>query len=227
MIPYVVNFVLCSGLMLAIYYLLLASESFYRFNRFYLLFSLIFSLVVPLVTVQTSYNIPQVASAIPFTENFAPYQQANDMQVIATAPAQAAAAQTTDYSAYVLPAIYLLVALALLIRFGINLFQIYRRRATCYTYEHEGTQLSLLKEDIPPHSFLNNIFIGEKDYKIGIDPQIICHERAHVDQLHSVDIIIVELLQIVCWFNPLIPLYRRAIQLNHEFLADDAVVKNY
>jgi bla regulator protein blaR1 len=227
MIPYVLNFVLCSGLLLIVYHLFLSSESMYRFNRFYLLFSLVLSLAVPFITIQTSYNIPAIKQAVPFTESVAPYQQPGNTEVMPVTEMSIPVAQTLDYKPYIIGGIYILVALALFIRFARNIYQIYRRRASCYTYEHEGTAILLLQHDVPPHSFLNNIFIAEKDYNIGIDPQIIRHERAHAEQLHSIDIIIVELVQIVCWFNPLIPFYRKAIQLNHEFLADEAVVKNY
>jgi bla regulator protein BlaR1 len=227
MIPYVLNFVLCSGLLLIVYHVFLSNESMYRFNRFYLLFSLVLSLAVPFITIQTSYNIPAIKEAISFTESVAPYQQQGNAAIMPATEISIPVAQTLDYKPYIAGGIYTLVALALFIRFAINIYQIYRRRAACYTYEHEGTPILLLKDDVPPHSFLNNIYISEKEYNLGIDPQIICHERAHVEQWHSIDIIIVELLQIVCWFNPLMPFYRKAIQLNHEFLADEAVVNNY
>ena len=52
MITYLVNFVLCSGLLLLIYRAFLGNENLYRFNRFYLLFSLVFSLAVPFITIK-------------------------------------------------------------------------------------------------------------------------------------------------------------------------------
>ena len=63
--------------------------------------------------------------------------------------------------------------------------------------------------------------------------ELIAHEKAHLDQKHTLDVLFVEILQIVFWFNPLLLFYKRAIKLNHEFLADQAVnaqfqsVKNY
>jgi hypothetical protein len=53
------------------------------------------------------------------------------------------------------------------------------------------------------------------------------HELAHVKQKHSLDILMVELLQIVFWFIPILSIYRKAIKLNHEFLADTAVLKKH
>ncbi len=51
------------------------------------------------------------------------------------------------------------------------------------------------------------------------------HEEAHASQKHSLDILFVELLQIIFWFNPLFYFIKRSIKLNHEFLADRAVLK--
>lgn len=55
MITYLLNFILCSGLLLLVYRAFLGAENLYRFNRFYLLFSLVFSLLVPAVTIHTQY----------------------------------------------------------------------------------------------------------------------------------------------------------------------------
>jgi hypothetical protein len=84
----------------------------------------------------------------------------------------------------------------------------------------------LINEDITPHSFLNCIFINKEAYQNGsIENEILVHESAHIQQKHSVDILMVEALQFVFWVNPFILLYKKAIQLNHEFLADEAVLK--
>ncbi len=93
---------------------------------------------------------------------------------------------------------------------------------------YEGTTIVLLEKGVTPHSFLKYLFINKGDYTGNlIEPEIISHEQTHIKQLHSIDIILVELLQVIYWINPLIVLYRKAIQLNHEFLADDAVIKKY
>ena len=59
-----------------------------------------------------------------------------------------------------------------------------------------------------------------------IDPLILEHERAHVNQYHWVDLLLVELAFMALWFNPLMMLYRRAIKLQHEYLADAHTVEH-
>ena len=54
---------------------------------------------------------------------------------------------------------------------------------------------------------------------------LIAHESAHVLQKHSLDILLVELIHCLYWFNPLLILYKKAIRLNHEYLADEAVIR--
>ena len=53
------------------------------------------------------------------------------------------------------------------------------------------------------------------------------HELVHVTQKHTLDILFIEFLKAIFWFNPLFIFYKKAIQLNHEFLADEEIVKTY
>lgn len=82
----------------------------------------------------------------------------------------------------------------------------------------------LLDEKVLPHSFLNYVFVSRQEYEAGrIDNELFIHEKAHITQKHSLDILFAEFLQMVFWFNPIIYLYKKAIRLNHEFLADQTV----
>jgi hypothetical protein len=83
----------------------------------------------------------------------------------------------------------------------------------------------LIKEKLAPHTFLYYVFLNKEDYNHGsIEKEILNHELTHVKQKHTIDILLLELLLIVVWFNPFLYLYKKAIQLNHEFLADESVV---
>ncbi len=234
MIHYIVNFVLCSGLLLLVYRVFLGSENLYRFNRFYLLFSLVFSLTVPLVTVHIPYpQIPGFQQQV--AEQLVSTRIANTFQVhaISTTVSSSALQQVSqtpkhNYLPDVLLLLYGITTLVMLVRFARNSYHISRIVTRNTIINYSDTKLVLVDEDVTPHSFLKYIFINKDKYHSNsIEPEIICHEQTHVKQLHSLDIILVELLQVVCWFNPFIFLYRRAMQLNHEFLADAAVIENY
>lgn len=91
--------------------------------------------------------------------------------------------------------------------------------------EKEEYTLLLQENTSIPHSFFNYLFVNKEQYKKEQIPQsVIDHEVAHARQKHSFDILFIELAQWFFWFNPLIFLLKRDIRLNHEFLADEAVI---
>lgn len=94
--------------------------------------------------------------------------------------------------------------------------------------EKQGSITSVfIDEEIPPHTFFNFIFLNRiKHITKQIPQEVILHEQAHASQKHSLDVVLLELLQVVFWFNPILYLLKRSIKLNHEFLADQAVL-NY
>jgi len=88
--------------------------------------------------------------------------------------------------------------------------------------------LVLTKDNSLPHSFLKYIFIDKQKFEQGVvEKEILQHELTHVNQKHSIDILLVELIMVFAWINPLLFLFRKAIMLNHEYLADDAVVNTF
>jgi len=82
-----------------------------------------------------------------------------------------------------------------------------------------------LKENIPPFSFLRYIFINENGLTNEKKEKILTHETIHVNQLHSVDLILAHLLATFQWFNPFAWLLHRNIKINHEYIADNEVVR--
>jgi hypothetical protein len=88
--------------------------------------------------------------------------------------------------------------------------------------------LILVEEKTLPHTFLSSIFINFEDYNNrNIEDELYTHELVHVNQKHTLDILFIEFLKVIFWFNPLLIFYKKAIQLNHEFLADEEIVKTY
>ena len=71
-----------------------------------------------------------------------------------------------------------------------------------------------------PH--LKNDYENQK-----IEQELFTHELTHVTQKHTLDVLILELIQIVFWINPFFILLKKAVQLNHEFLADETVINQH
>lgn len=210
-----------SGLLLAIFYavykLLLENEKMFRFNRIYLLGSIVFSLVIPLQLFSIASLFPSKVKTI----------QLDEIMIVANK----SILNDVSYNeiiTFFLGAIYILIAAILLIRFVVNVSSFFLKMKKNSVEFIEDQKLVLMKESILPHSFWNAIFISKEDFANGkIPSELIAHEKAHLQQKHTLDILFVEVLQIVFWFNPMFILFEKAIKLNHEFLADEAVNKQF
>jgi hypothetical protein len=84
-----------------------------------------------------------------------------------------------------------------------------------------------LNDDKAPCSFGNYIFINPAKYDWDTYNQILIHEKVHVQQYHTLDLIIAEVMVVFQWFNPLAWLYRKEIENNLEFLTDHTVIDRY
>jgi hypothetical protein len=85
----------------------------------------------------------------------------------------------------------------------------------------------LLQDLVIPHTFLSYIFLNKHKFETHqIPKEVLLHEETHAKQKHSLDVLFIELLHILFWFNPFIYFIKRSIKLNHEFLADQAVINN-
>ncbi len=221
MLAYLLKSTLCMGILLLVYLFFLEKEKMHQFNRFYLLGSILFSLIIPLITI--TKQIP-VLTEIPVTYFTTLENIHTEHSAISPMPINNSPANPIPF----LPILYCLIAAILLGRFVRNLYKLSLTASKNRSVILDGARLILLKENIVSHTFLKNIFINEEGYtNLSIEKEILTHELAHVKQRHSFDIIFLELLQIIFWFNPLLTLYKRAIQLNHEFLADDAVLTTH
>ncbi len=123
---------------------------------------------------------------------------------------------------------YLAVTTGLIFRFSKNIHAFSKKVRKNRSVPYYEAKLVLTSEGIIPYSFLKYIFVNEDDYKNGaIEPAVLGHELTHIRQKHTLDILLFELVRIIGWINPFLPLYRNALRLNHEFLADESAVKKY
>ena len=237
MILYLIKSTLLLAVLLGLYKLLLENEKMHRFNRFYLLMALVFGFTVPLVSIQISPEVHLAGLEAETLERVVqkPTQQISsniERVLIPTTPlAQSVdeSTQTATTSPFptlaVLWAVYGSVLAVLFLRFVWGLKQIHGNIHKSERAPFKHSTLILMEDAITPQSFLNFIFVNKSDFQSGkIGPEILEHELTHVRQFHSLDVLFIELLKLVFWFNPLLYLYKHAIQLNHEFLADQYVV---
>lgn len=198
-------------MLLIVYYVFLQKEKMYGFNRFYLLFSLVFSYIVPFISIQSEAQKPlnRLQKTIEATQ-----------QVMDITPKQ----ESFNWMNLIW-ILYGIVTLIFLTRTIISYLKIKNLKGEKMIYQNQN--IIITNEPISPFSFWNTIYLG-KNYLIDnkIDSRIFLHEKSHLEQKHSIDIIIVEIIKAFTWFNPSVYFYKKAIITNHEFLADESVLKN-
>lgn len=207
---YVFKAILASCLFIGFYYLFLEKEKTFKFNRFYLLSSLVLSLVLPLISIE----VPQeVVLSQPEMIN-APIQNIQKPISKVENPIQW---QT------IILVLYILVCAFLLLKLIAGIVKVKSLKGKIIVYQDIKTKI--LDKDISPFSFLNTIYIGKNYYINGeINKDIFLHEKEHVKSKHSFDLVFVELCKAILWLNPAVYLYKKALVDNHEFSADQSVI---
>lgn len=236
MIVYTVKFIICSGLFYLAFHFLLENEKLNKFKRFFLLFSLILSMIVPfiqfdflsksvlaieMVNNSVDQTIGRIDQIIIPTHIIVPQNEIIEQEVV---PEKAS---NNINPLWIFIALVSFVTLCLLIRFFSNLIKIIQSSQKYKTsIKYGGANVALIDDLNTSYSFLNTIFLNKQSYeKNEIDYKILKHELIHIKQKHSADVLLIELLTSLFWYNPFLYLYKRAIKLNHEFLADEGVVK--
>lgn len=121
--------------------------------------------------------------------------------------------------------VYWLVVALLALRFVVQLAGIFRLARRCSVQEIDGTTVHLLPRAEGPFSFFRWIFVCPGAHSREELNEILTHERTHVCQWHSIDVLVGELACIVCWFNPFAWLMKREIRTNLEYMADEKVLE--
>lgn len=190
------------------------NDTFWKTRRFYLIFSILLSLVYPFISLTDwlEKQEPMQAIVVSYTQ----------LQEITITP-QPVSKLTAEN---VLLAIYGLVSAILLIKMLIQLGSILKWKWKGEKQELQGIEIISVKESITPFSFFNMIFINPALHNEHDTTQILTHEQTHARQMHSIDVLVSELITIACWVNPAAWLLKREIRQNLEFLADNSVLES-
>lgn len=195
-----------------IYYLLFRKETFYRFNRIYLVSSAILSLILPSI-------------------HLAPFEPAKGFLPVAIKSVTIMSGKVyapgieARQPFHFLPLLYIIIAVILaayLVYQVAGMADLLRR----HTVENrDGHKLVVINHGTHTFSFFNLIFIPAGLSKGDDYQRVVCHELAHVKQFHSLDILLFQVIKILQWFNPFVYLMETMLKETHEYLADEAVLK--
>ena len=217
----IIQIVAFQALFLLVYDLFLRKETFFNYNRAYLLITSMLSLVLPFIkfpdlkamtTKDVVIQLPEV-----FIGTKMPTQ--NDIQIAEQAGIIIEQPST--------PLWQIIVFVGGIIALTIFLYKIIK----LYWMKHQNPKhwrgnvliVKLLKSSAA-FSFFNTIFLGERIPEEE-QPTIYEHELVHIKEWHSLDLLYIEVLRIVLWFNPLVYMYQNRIKELHEYIADAKAIK--
>ncbi|MBL4745713.1 MAG: energy transducer TonB [Flavobacteriaceae bacterium] len=212
MINYIIQVVFIQVLFLGIYDLFLQKETFFKYNRWYLLATPLFSFLIPFIQLSSlKYVIPQeVVYQFPAVV-LDPQSSIESLGIY----------KSVNYGGllfYVGAGFFTLV-------FCVKLFRIFRLLHVGEIVKKKGYSLVISQDNEVAFSFFSYIFIHKKLLENN-QLQVIQHELVHSKQWHTLDLLVFEILKIGMWFNPLIFIYQQRITAVHEYLSDEEVLKD-
>jgi len=252
-LPYIVNVALILATCLVFYKLLLRRETFYKVNRYMLITCLAISFALPLLQVPAEFSLRKNRETSDVKRETSNVNQSavgsqqsaiNDKQPVTTTqqptnnnqpitdspqPVPGKEPQTSNFK----PQTFLswlfwfywfgvaVFAISFLFQVVLLLWRAYRNPVII-----DGKyRIVEVSGDKAPCSFGNNIFINPEKYEWDTYNQILLHEKIHIEEKHTIDIVLAELVLIFQWFNPFAWVYRREMESNLEFLTDDQLMQ--
>jgi TonB family protein len=203
------------GVFYLAYCLFLTKETYYQLTRAYLLFACVASFILPVLQIGALKPVEAaVVTTVAYT--LPEYTAPQEYAPIETRPPIVAEQHFTvdDYLMYA----YFVGAGIVFLMLMLKLFTLFRLIAKTNRIVHDEHKLVYLPQTNVAFSFFNYLFIGAEAQGTNT---IIRHELVHIRQKHSVDIVFVELLKVVSWFNPFIYLLQNSLKTVHEYIADE------
>ncbi|EHO04769.1 hypothetical protein HMPREF9714_03606 [Myroides odoratimimus CCUG 12901] len=216
MTPILIYILKVNGLLLVVYLcykLFLQKETYVKTNRLYFISGIFLSLILPLLTYTKVETINLAPMSLPIVDVMEDVELVQEKSLWTMN-------DVYQYTSY----LYLTITLLSLLWFGYKLIKLTRRISNMpKTAIHQNIRVDRSSSDA--YSFLHYIVLP-KDYEELSQLEIVLlHEEVHVHQKHSLDLILVEGLKHVFWFNPMIRLLQKEVNLNLEYIVDQEIAK--
>src|SRR5204863_7148188 len=250
-LPYIINVALILLACLAFYKLLLRRETFYKVNRYMLIICLGIAFALPLLQVPAGFSLRKVnrvngvngelsmVNEQQSIDNGQPAKNSqqptvNTLPIVNNDKPSATSKETAiAHSPFTIDKLMgwlfwiywfgvIVFAASFIFQLVLLLWRAYRKPVII-----DGKyRIVEVSGDKAPCSFGNNIFINPEKYEWDTYNQILLHEKIHIEQRHTLDIVLAELVLIFQWFNPFAWIYRREMESNLEFLTDDQLMQH-
>jgi len=210
---YIIQVSACLALFYSMFSILFKRQTGFTANRIFLLMSIGISFLIPIININLSKPDDTVLTAI-----------LHDVIVInINTIEQTVIKQFSSFT--IISAIYLTGLSIFLLKFILQIIQIMILIKSSQLYKYNNFKIFNINKEISPFSFFNLVFINNSGMHDKDLEKIMAHERIHIKQFHSADMIIIELLIILQWFNPFVWMYKKSISELHEYIADEGVIE--
>ncbi|WP_179348165.1 M56 family metallopeptidase [Winogradskyella pacifica] len=196
------------AIMYVCFYFFLKKETFFEHNRWFLLTGLVLALIFPLIVIPVYIPVEPIANEVTTFISSTPSS-------FVTTPTEVA----FDWF-QLIPILYGIGLIVFAIQFVFQLGSLVLLLLKNPKHKDQHFTYVIVDTKISPFSFFKWIVYNPESYEAEELQLILTHEKVHVNQLHSIDIICTQLACILFWFNPLIWLYRKEVRQNLEYIAD-------
>ncbi len=215
------------------YALIFRRLSFFYIKRAVVLSTIFASLCIPSLQFPRMLEQSKLISSLPVTlteweKQIRSPKENNSSEVISNASKVLSATNHPSHQWDLITGIYLLGVCIFLLNFSRRIYSLLRIIYYAQSKYIDGYWQILINQQYS-FSFGPYIFFSKDHQSLTKEEKqmILCHEKVHVLQWHTLDILLVELLQIMCWFNPVMILIKRELRNIHEYTADRKVTEKY
>ena len=225
---YIIEFLFCSALFMALYKLLLEGRVSYRLARIYLVWSMVLAAVIPTLELPL-YPAETIYYQIPIVESFEAdaFDFVEETAYIGETERLSEKVASVDWArviSTILWAIYAVVVMMNLSVVAWRLWQIKRLRDGAELTVYETYVLAVSDQVKSPFAFWRTIFMNRL-YEGREREQVILHELSHVRHNHTVERMTLELLRCIFWFNPFVWYAGSSLEQVQEWQADGDVIR--
>ena len=217
MLVFILKSAITLALLYSCFFILLSKETFHRFNRVMLLGIMVAAFIVPMLHITTEH--PTIINEeVQLMENM------TDRGIVFIYEDEATDTQPQFNWVQVIKWVYLTGVAVMLIITLIQVFNLVRlMRGGIHQKDEQGNTIILINGEIPPFSIFHFIVMSVKDYESGRQ-YILTHEQEHIRLGHSYDLLLMQVLKTIQWFNPFVWFISRDLKTIHEYEADQAVI---
>lgn len=219
----IIQIVAFQALFLLVYDLVFRKETFFNYNRAYLLISSVLSLVLPFLKLPRLQSVTTKDFVIELPEVLIGVETLTENEIQIAEITGITVEQSSQPIWQTILIIGGCIALAL---FLFKLSKIFWMRSNNPKRWRNNVLVVRLIESTKVFSFFNMIFLGDRIPEKE-QSTIYNHELVHIKELHSLDLLFFEILRIIFWFNPLVYIYQNRIKELHEYIADAKAVKHH